>query len=356
MQFLCNECHLAKPFILLSFYLFCVTSSLFTEKILIKSSPPFSIFSEGKWSGLSVELWEEIATENNIKVDYQLENLQGILEGIRDEKAVVAVGAISMTFERETEFDFTHPFYTTRMGLLRPNKDNSSFSMFEAFFSIGFLKASGALVLIIFIFGSVMWLFEKNKNSEQFGGSALKGLGSGFWWSAVTMTTVGYGDKFPKTFLGKVTGMVWMFVAIIVISGFTAAITTSLTVNSLDGSKKGLWTIKNKFIGAVRGSTAEQYLLDMRYKVKAFKDLDTTLKAVESKKVVAMVHDLPVLRYTSDSEKYQVIPIEGAPIQYYSFPLPKNSPYREAFNRSLLRIIASEKWQQKIVKYLGNIE
>ena len=40
---------------------------------------------------------------------------------------------------------------------------------------------------------------------------------SAFWWAAVTMTTVGYGDKTPVTTGGRIVGLVWMFTSVIVI-------------------------------------------------------------------------------------------------------------------------------------------
>lgn len=64
------------------------------------------------------------------------------------------------------------------------------------------------LVNILFVFlagvpffGLIEWFAERRANPQQFAG-----LMESFWWALVTMTTVGYGDKFPITFLGRVVG------------------------------------------------------------------------------------------------------------------------------------------------------
>ena len=76
-------------------------------------------------------------------------------------------------------------------------------------------------------------MVERRHNHYQFVDLPVGGACWTLWWSAVTMTTVGYGDKAPKTSLGKKSiAIIWMFTAVI-ISGFTATIASTLTVNSL---------------------------------------------------------------------------------------------------------------------------
>lgn len=48
----------------------------------------------------------------------------------------------------------------------------------------------------------------------------------GMWWAVSTMTTVGYGDEYPVTTLGRILGMALMLVGI----GFVAVLTGAVAV------------------------------------------------------------------------------------------------------------------------------
>jgi voltage-gated potassium channel len=55
-----------------------------------------------------------------------------------------------------------------------------------------------------------------------------RSIGDGLWWAVVTTTTVGYGDLYPETPVGKVAGAVLMVLGIGVLGGFTAELATTI--------------------------------------------------------------------------------------------------------------------------------
>ncbi|XP_029208436.2 uncharacterized protein LOC114972084 [Acropora millepora] len=83
--------------------------------------------------------------------------------------------------------------------------------------------------------GVVIWLVERKDNYDQFPKTFLRGTFEGFWWAFITMTTVGYGDKAPRTILGKVLGVFWMLAGLIITTMFISIITASLASVSLQG-------------------------------------------------------------------------------------------------------------------------
>ncbi|CAN0602175.1 unnamed protein product, partial [Ectocarpus sp. 12 AP-2014] len=86
-------------------------------KVGITPVPPFVVEAEsGEWEGISVDLWREVA--DGIGRDYTLVPLsfRDLLAQVESGDIDVAVGALTMTAEREAKFDFTHPFFQTRLS------------------------------------------------------------------------------------------------------------------------------------------------------------------------------------------------------------------------------------------------
>jgi voltage-gated potassium channel len=54
--------------------------------------------------------------------------------------------------------------------------------------------------------------------------SNIKSFGDGLWWALTTVTTVGYGDKFPTSTEGRILAIVLMLVGISLVGVITAAI------------------------------------------------------------------------------------------------------------------------------------
>ena len=57
-------------------------------------------------------------------------------------------------------------------------------------------------------------------------------IGSGLWWAAQTVTTVGYGDNVPVTVAGRLVAVLVMFLGISFLTVITAAITSTFVSRS----------------------------------------------------------------------------------------------------------------------------
>ena len=79
--------------------------------------------------------------------------------------------------------------------------------MVQGIFSGTFLRAAGLLLLLLTAVSTFIWITSGAATAEQFG-DGLEVVCSGFWRSALTMTTVRY-DKSPRPFTGRVIGLIW---------------------------------------------------------------------------------------------------------------------------------------------------
>ena len=57
-------------------------------------------------------------------------------------------------------------------------------------------------------------------------------LGSGMWWAVQTVTTVGYGDHVPETFVGQLVAALVMLLGIGFLTVITAAITSTFVARA----------------------------------------------------------------------------------------------------------------------------
>ncbi|NMH58538.1 transporter substrate-binding domain-containing protein [Alteromonas ponticola] len=324
-----------------------------------KIAPPFVMKGEDQQlTGLSIELWEQMSEQLNAEYEFKEADLDLLLNGLNNQTFDMSIAAVTVSAEREQQVDFSHPYFTTGLAIAVKESDGRLMAAVSRFFSWEFFVALGGLCLLLFVVGALLWVFERKHNSEQFGGGTSKGLGSSFWWAAVTMTTVGYGDKAPVTLGGRIIGFIWMFAAIILISSFTAAIATSLTVSQLSGSVTGLEDLPNAKVYTIGNSASAKFLEANNIGYKQVDNLSDALQALSDGKVDAVVYDKPILQYlvkNDYSDDLYILP-EIIERQDYAIALPENSPWREQINTALLKVIESEQWKNTVDEYLGTDE
>ncbi|MEQ8909461.1 MAG: transporter substrate-binding domain-containing protein [Vicingaceae bacterium] len=323
-------------------------------KIGYKNSPPFVYTDEsGQMQGISVFLIEEMARDLSLPIQYKSYELDELIEAVEKGEVDLSINPLTVTEGRLRKMKFSQPFAISNLAIVAHTEQESQILLFiKNIFSLNFLKAVLLLFLVIFIFGFFIWLFEKGKNPHFEKGG--KGIFSGIWFSAVTMTTVGYGDKSPLTTGGKLTTLIWMFTALIIISGFTASIAASLTVGQLDSEIQNLSDLKELTVGTIEASSSESYLHKNRIDAKTYLTVAEGLQALDKGKLQAFVYDEPLLRYYLQKEDYES-PLKVLPLhlnrQYYSFAFPKGSKLLDQLNPELIRLIGTEKWNEQVMQF-----
>ncbi len=85
------------------------------------------------------------------------------------------------------------------------------------------------VILLVMIFGSILYVIEGNSNSEQF-----TSIPRSIYWAIVTITTVGYGDISPVTPLGQTIAAVIMLLGYAVLAVPTGIVSMELANASND--------------------------------------------------------------------------------------------------------------------------
>ena len=329
-----------------------------TLTVGIFQNPPFIIKSgDNGFEGLSIELWENIAKSANLNFKYELNSdFISILKKLEYGEIDLTINPMDVNDRRVDKFDMTQPFTISSIGVAIPYLNRSTFAVFLSnIFSLEFLENILLLIFIIFVFGFFLWLVERKHNKFQFRPGIL-GLFDGLWWSAVTMTTVGYGDKAPKSNQGKAIAIIWMFTAVIIISSFTAGIASTLTISGLQTDIKNAEDIRLAEKISVVGATYEEsYLLQENIAInQTFASPILALRALAKKENDVLLFDKTILQYyinrLSLEEKVKLLPLTFKE-NYQSFMMPKNHPYFDRINVGLLKEIQKEHWLDLQRKY-----
>lgn len=85
------------------------------------------------------------------------------------------------------------------------------------------------LVILVLTFGSVLVVYAESGVPD----ANIKSASDAIWWAFVTITTVGYGDRYPVTTEGRLVGMLTMAVGI----GIFGVVSSYLASYFLSGKK-----------------------------------------------------------------------------------------------------------------------
>jgi polar amino acid transport system substrate-binding protein len=333
----------------------------------VTSEPPFSIQDEdGTWSGITVDLWKEIA--KIIDVDYEfrnMENEEAVWNGL--DKGTLDVGAapLSVTSSTAERFDLTNAYLPSIESVAvsidqQPNLLQLFRSTFQNWGCLGII----VLIIILTILGAaVLWLLEHKGDSEHYSGKTGSAFARSLVWSTMVLSgrdfpkPIGWAIFAPSTTAGRMFGMVWMMVGIVISMLFTATIASVLTTKQLQGTIHRVDDLRRVAVATVAPSVLYDFLRDQNIRCNhLYKRVDEMLDALAEHKCDAAVWGRVDMLYFARTRYVNKIAVLNLPLRqdFLAIPLRKGSHLTGTVNRAMLRIVESKKWIKILRTYLGD--
>ncbi|WP_419925519.1 glycine betaine/L-proline ABC transporter substrate-binding protein ProX [Candidatus Poriferisocius sp.] len=325
-----------------------------TLKVAARALAPFVIYENRIYSGFEVELVRLVAAKLGMAVEISaVDTTAKQIDDIGRGVARLGLGGVAITGSREEVVDFSHPVLDSGLTILVLN--DSSRSIGERIVAFLDAIASSDLPWLLVVFGvavlvaaHLIWWLERHHNPD-FAVPYRRGIWDSFYWSVVTMSTVGYGDKVARGTRGRVLALVWIGLGTLVFASFTAAIASSLAVNELRSEISGPSDLAGKRVATATHSAGETYLPSIGVGPVLVDNIDDAYPLLLEGEVDAVVFDAPVLQFHAAREGAGEVTTVGSDFQRVQYGLmlsPDDEELRERINLALLALVENGTYQR----------
>ncbi len=313
----------------------CAASPLL---VIASEVHPCVFTSDGDPSGFSVELWETLASTLEIEYSLELKSFDEKLVSIKEKRADVAIGCISVTNAREQDMDFTHPIAAsgfTAVSLvdrsLIPNFSDESMKMLLI------------LLLLVILFAHLMWISEHGR--ETISDRYLPGVFESMWFSIVTMSTVGYGDIAPKRALGRVSAVLLILTGVTAFGVIFGQFAADAMVQRATSPVQSVSDLRKYVVGIKTNTAAAAYCEDLGLKTETFDDLQDAAEALREGHVDIVVHDAFAISHLAKNHQDLIVTEPSFAPHFIAIALQEASTLREPLNAALLKIQADGRYR-----------
>jgi len=338
-----------KKILLLAFIISMFTWSFsFAEgplNVYVDTITPNVIEENGTFTGFDIDIWNVIAEDNEFKYIYNKVEFNNIFDKVEDEYNSIGVAAITKTSSREERVKFSHHYMDSGLHIAVPAKSKSN--VLSSIFSAPLIKPFLYLMLFIIICGHILWIAEKG--CDEINDKYFPGIFEALWCTHATITTVGYGDKSPKTWVGRICAAIIAYTGIAACGIFISLLSSTLTTQKIKSDISCLNDLRGKVVATKSGTTSEDILRSVGASVKSFEDIDDAYTALTDNEVKAVVFDAPNVLYFSKHNGKNKVKVTGEMFdkQYYGFVINnKNSSLRKKINKSILKLRESGEYDK----------
>ncbi|XP_028966612.1 glutamate [NMDA] receptor subunit 1 [Galendromus occidentalis] len=296
----------------------------------------------------------------------------GLIGDLVRKRADMVVAPLTITPERSLEVDFTKPFKYQGITILAKKQDKSSTL---ASFLQPFQKSLWIVVVFsVHVVALGLYLLDR---FSPFGNYRVApserdedglNLSSALWFAWGVLLNSGIAEGTPRSFSGRVLGMVWAGFAMIVVASYTANLAAFLVLEKPESSLSGINDPRlrnpseNFTYATVRGSAVDTYFkrqveLQNMYRIMEGKNFDTVdhgIDALMNGNIDAFIWDSSRLEYEAARHCDLVTAGEQFGRSGYGVALQRNSFWVDKVTLALLEMHESGHMEQLDSRWIHN--
>ena len=262
---------------------------------------PFVITHDGIKTGFTIDILDEIAKHEGWTLNYlEVDNVSDQLKAVAEGKADATAGAVSITADRATNFDFSQPTINAGLQIMVPagSTQHSSPGLVD-FLKLLFSKAvliwMAAAFLLAVIPAHIVWLTERQHSDSSMSPKYFPGIFQAFAYGLGMLAA--QPDEMPKHWINRVLGILLAFVSIVFVAYYTATLTANLTVEKFDSQISGPSDLFGKRVCTVDRTTSATFLTEQGITFTGAPAIKDCYAGIKGNTFDAVVFDAPVLAY-----------------------------------------------------------
>jgi polar amino acid transport system substrate-binding protein len=210
------------------------------------------------------------------------------------------------------------------------------------------------LGLLILVPGHLAWFAERRHKEPIFSPRYFPGIFQAMAW-ALGAAAGQQGDA-PRSPYGKIMSAAAVFVSLLFLTYWQAELTSSFTVQQLQGGINGPDDLPGKLVGTTTGSTSATFLQSTGAKLEEFEKITDAFVALEKGKLDAVVFDAPVLMYYAKRAGRGKVRVVGSMFkkENYGIVFPRGSALRKKISESLLKMREDGSYDELYSRWFGS--
>jgi len=304
-------------------------------------APPFVMKTASGYSGFTWDLWQQITSDLNLKVELrEVNTISELLRLVREQQIDIAIADLSITAERFQQMDFSQPYFDA--GLRIMIDEDRHFGMRNLMLDMkqsGHLRVYAWIGVLIVVATIVLTLIDRKWHPE-FPQKWGEGFAESFHHVMSVVTSGSTSHRNLLGTFGTALGAIWLAIGVAVVAYVTSSITSVMTASTIAHQINGPGDLGGKRVGALAGSVGESYCRDAMLDVQSFDSMDQAVQALITSQIMAIVRDAPVLEWFDNAHPELPVTVVGPVFkpEKYGFALPSGSPLTRQVSAAILRL------------------